>query len=208
MPLLRNAGRQASAIHHVGGDFKDQLSRHGGTVAVQNPGHSQEALLKQGNLFQGGGTVRSVAFQQKGAGRKDWGRVRQPYFRVPGGHGRQQAQDGQPEHGRLDDGTAVPFYGGPFLFVRHGQRKVQLQFMLFIHFLFPHLYLEEGSEVIPHQGEEVKIPARQGPGLVAEIRTQEEIPRNHEGAEVRRLVEQAPLVQKTGEGELLDAVSV
>ena len=44
-----------------------------------------------------------------------------------------------------------------------------------IHFLFPHLYLEEGSEVIPHQGEEVKSPARQGPGLVAEIRTQEDV---------------------------------
>ena len=64
---------------------------------------------KQGNFLQGGGTSRSIAFQQERTGRKDGRRVRQPYFRIPGSHGRQQAQNRQPDHGRLDNGTTVSF---------------------------------------------------------------------------------------------------
>ena len=98
-----------SAVHHVGRNFKNQLPRQGSAVAVQSPGHSQKALLKQGNFLQGGGTSRSIAFQQERTGRKDGRRVRQPYFRIPGSHGRQQAQNRQPDHGRLDNGTTVSF---------------------------------------------------------------------------------------------------
>ena len=109
MPFLRHAGRQFPAVHHVGRNFKNQLPRQGSTVAVHPPGHSQKALFKQGNFLQGGGTTRSIAFQQERTGRKDGRRVRQPYFRIPGSHGRQQAQNRQPDHGRLDNGTTVSF---------------------------------------------------------------------------------------------------
>lgn len=80
--------------------------------------------------------------------------------------------------------------------------------MLFIPFLFSRLHLKKGREIISQQGSEIEIFSCQRPRLVTEIRTQKEIPRNHEGAEIRRLIEQAPFVQKTGKSKLLDTAPV
>ena len=94
------------------------------------------------------------------------------------------------------------------LFSCSRQSKIQLQFMLLIPFLLSRLHLENGREIISQQRGEIEISSCQSPGLMTKIRTQKEIPRNHERAEIRRLVEKTPFVQKTGKSELLDAASV
>ena len=170
--------------------------------------NAQKALLKQGYILQGNGLVRTVTFQNKGTGREYGGGIRQAGFHSAFRHGLQKLEHGKAHHGSLDDGTAGALQGRPFLFRSYGEGEGHAQFTLFLHGLLAHAHLDEGREAFPDELGQVKVSAGQRPVTVAEIVVQAHAARNHEGAQVRRLVEHDPLVHKTGEGELLDAETV